>query len=590
MLAKLSTTTRCSRRPAVAVSVLAACAAGAAYAADPGPQKAHGVQTETPIKHVIVIIGENRTFDHVFGGYVPKHGQSILNLLSEGIIQADGSPGPNFAASQQFTTGPQSSYFISVSGAGKKSYMNLPAPTLNGAPAAPGTLAPPFIGLSEAELAAIEPSLEPADLFLLTTGATGAGGTTGPDPRIINGSNLPNGSFQLTGFDLPYDSYTGDTTHRFYQMWQQSDCNIANAISANPSGCLNDLYPFVITTYAGVKDEGGGTSLALYNMQSGDAPLLKSLADEYTIGDNYHQPAMGGTGIQHVFLGTGDDVFWSDGAGNPTAPPAAVIANPNPVATTNNQYTVDGRFSDCSNTVNPGVSPIVSFLATLPYTPAANCDGGHYYMLNNTNPGFLPNGQVDTAGITKGTTVPPSGVRTIGDALNEKGISWAYYGGAYQAAVNLANGSKNPLDAVGVAYCNICNFESYASSIMGDATQREAHIQDEVAFFTAVAQGILPAVAFVKPDGLLDGHPATSKLDLFEGMLQKILDTLDQNPKLMAETAVFITFDEGGGYYDSGYIQPLDFFGDGPRIPLIVVSPFSKGERSCTATTITCRS
>jgi phospholipase C len=30
-------------------------------------------------------------------------------------------------------------------------------------------------------------------------------------------------------------------------------------------------------------------------------------------------------------------------------------------------------------------------------------------------------------------------------------------------------------------------------------------------------------------------------------------------------------------HYDSGYIQPLDFFGDGPRIPLIIVSPFTKG-------------
>jgi phospholipase C len=38
-----------------------------------------------------------------------------------------------------------------------------------------------------------------------------------------------------------------------------------------------------------------------------------------------------------------------------------------------------------------------------------------------------------------------------------------------------------------------------------------------------------------------------------------------------------VTVDEGGGYFDSGYIQPVDFFGDGPRIPLIVVSPFSRG-------------
>src|ERR1700748_1326499 len=52
--------------------------------------------TTTPIKHVIVIIGENRSFDHVFATYQPVKGQSVWNLLSEGIVNADGTPGPNF--------------------------------------------------------------------------------------------------------------------------------------------------------------------------------------------------------------------------------------------------------------------------------------------------------------------------------------------------------------------------------------------------------------------------------------------------------------------------------------------------------------
>jgi phospholipase C len=60
-------------------------------------------------------------------------------------------------------------------------------------------------------------------------------------------------------------------------------------------------------------------------------------------------------------------------------------------------------------------------------------------------------------------------------------------------------------------------------------------------------------------------------------MVENIMDHLNAKPELMAETAFMITFDEGGGYYDSGYIQPIDFFGDGPRIPLIVVSNFTKG-------------
>jgi phospholipase C len=536
-------------------------------------------KTATPITHVIVVIGENRSFDHLYGTYVPKSGDSILNLLSEGIVHADGSPGRHFAAAKQYTTWAQTSYFIGVLRKNKSAYTTLPDPTLGGAPNQPSMTSPPFTGLSMAELAAIEPSLEPDDLFLLTTGATGAAGTTGPDSRITNDTSLPNGPFQLTGATLPYDSYTGDTAHRFYQMWQQSDCNIHNATEDNPTGCLNDLYPFVMTTYAGpTADHGGGTSMAFYNMQGEDAPLFKKLADEYTINDNYHQPGQGGTGIQHVFLGTGDDIFWSDGNGNPAVPPAAQIANPNPQLNTNNQYTVDGRFSNCSDVFNaPGVLPIVLYLDSLPYPVATNCGDAHYYMLNNTNPGFLPNGTIDTKGIAAGTSIPPSSVRTIGDALNEKSISWAYYGGAYNAAVNLANGSTNPLDAVGMAYCNICNFESYATSIMGDPTQRTTHIKDATDFYTAIGDGTLPSVSFVKPDGLLDGHPATSKVGLLEGMLRKILDTLDANPSLKAETALLITFDEGGGYYDSGSIQPLDFFGDGPRIPLIVVSPYSTG-------------
>ena len=58
--------------------------------------------------------------------------------------------------------------------------------------------------------------------------------------------------------------------------------------------------------------------------------------------------------------------------------------------------------------------------------------------------------------------------------------------------------------------------------------------------------------------------------------MKKIVDGVQSSPKLWKETAIFVTFDEGGGYYDSGYIQPLDFFGDGTRIPMIVVSPYTK--------------
>ena len=126
-------------------------------------------------------------------------------------------------------------------------------------------------------LAAFEPSLETADLGLRTTGASGQNNTFGLTPfpdfdnRVANYNNLPNGPFPLEGPNLPYDSYTGDTTHRLFETWQQSDCSIQNVTPKDPSGCLNDLYPFLITnrtnqidpsdTPPAIDDNGGGNSM-----------------------------------------------------------------------------------------------------------------------------------------------------------------------------------------------------------------------------------------------------------------------------------------------------------------------------------------
>ena len=112
---------------------------------------------------------------------------------------------------------------------------------------------------------------------------------------------------------------------------------------------------------------------------------------------------------------------------------------------------------------------------------------------------------------------------------------------------------------------------------MTNAAERTKHLKDTSDFYAAIADGDLPAVSYVKPSGFVDGHPASSKLILFEGFVKKIVDAVQANPKLWDETAIMVTFDEGGGYWDSGYVQPLDFFGDGTRIPMIVVSPYSVG-------------
>jgi phospholipase C len=558
--------------------VLLAMVAGSPVAAD-DDRDGHG--TATPIKHVIILIGENRTFDNIYGMYRPHHGQSVSNLLSKGIVNGSGMTVLNTKAQQSFIQQPYpSKYFIDFHATtGRTPYPILPQPNTAYVPTAPGPLSQgqgPFdSSVADSQLPRIEPSFEFEDLGLLRTGASGLPMFT-EDTRIGNASNLPNGEFQITGASLSYDTYTGDMVHRLFHMWQQSDCSRANATPDNPSGCLNDLYPFVGVAR---NDGSGSNAMGFYNMDNGDAPVMKRLADEYTLNDNYHQPVMGGTAVQHTMIGTADAIPWDTFMGQ-MAPPVASVADPDPLSSTNVAFQRDKTWTNCSDLTQPGIPAIVNYLGTLPWHPASNCAAGRYYMINNMSPGFLPNGVIDSANILTGAKVPPSALRTIGDALNEKHISWAYFGGGFNAAVRVANGSTDPVDRLtGGNYCDICNPFSYATSIMGDATQRAAHIKDAIDFFEGLNEGQLPAVSFVKPDSLVDGHPASSKLDLFEAMTENIVDKLKAHPELFRDTVLFVTFDEGGGYWDSGFIQPLDFFGDGPRIPLVAVSPYARGGR-----------
>jgi len=155
-------------RLGVAAAALGAFTASAG-AADPD-KSADRTPTTTPIKHVIVVIAENSSFDHAFGTFRPHDDQHIANLLSKGIVNADGTPGPNFKKAAQFTVSPQPLYFISAPDGSKTPYTTLPPPDLNGVPlSASDAKPPPFATVAAAQAA--EPSLEPEDAVLLTTGA-----------------------------------------------------------------------------------------------------------------------------------------------------------------------------------------------------------------------------------------------------------------------------------------------------------------------------------------------------------------------------------------------------------------------------------
>jgi phospholipase C len=621
-------------------------------------QTDNDIKTTSPIKHVIVIIGENRSYDHVFATYVPKSGQTTMNLLSEGIIKADGTPGPNFEKAHQ-----RAAVDLGEKRGGDPFLMSppkldfggdvLPAPLVGGAKDS-------YIPNDSISLAEASENGLPANYYqFLVSGGTGLTSDT-PDTRITNVNDLPAGPFQLTNKKLfDYNAYAASPVHRFYQMWQQLDCSREHITEENGSGCNAKLFSWVEVTVGagtnglaqpanfdinylpGAKTTGeGSTALGFYNVQQGDVPYFKSLADTYAMSDNFHQSVEGGTGANHIMFGHGDMIFFSDGEGHAKEPPHNVtvdpgtpnagkvdeVENPNPAAGTNNWYSEDGygggsfgspsfgggSYSNCADPTQNGVSSVVKYLQSLPRPVDPHCEVGHYYLLNNYNPGYFGQGEnafTDESPDNTVFTIPPSSVPSIGDTLLKHDISWKYYGDQWNdyAGVGIPNqalcnppalvkncfipedkyqinygaaGSANPLGqniTNADEYCNICNPFQYDTSIMANAKVREAHIQDTLNLYADIANNSLPAVSIVKPSGFVDGHPSSSKLNLFEGFVQKIVEAVQANPKLWAETAIFITEDEGGGYYDSGYVQPLDFFGDGTRIIFLAVSPFSKG-------------
>jgi phospholipase C len=607
-----------------------------AYAA-PGHNTTKGdSSTATPIKHVIVIVGENRSFDHLFATYVPKAGETVNNLLSEEIVKADGTPGPNYSRSAQFSADITGSTSFQLSPTNKKTqYATLPAP-LNGGPtnvcANNG-----MCTLGDARSSEDGLSVPPFTYYeSLLIGGSGLTGRV-PDSRISGVhstppySTLPAGPFQITNTTtFAYNSYANSPVHRFYQMWQQEDCDVSHATPANPSGCLADLFtwtevtvgsnvngkkqptPFCTDYAPGCATTGeGSTAMAFYNMQQGDVPYTKQLADNYAFSDNYHQPVMGGTGFDEIMLFFGDAIWFKDQNGNLVPPnandasggmtafggPVNEIEDPNPVAGTNNWWKQDGyggfgsngqagqsgvfgggSYSNCSDTSQPGVGPIVAYLTSLGINP--NCEHGHYYLLNNYNPGYFGDGTnayTDANPNNTPFTIPPTSQRSIGDVLLENNISWKSYNDQWDRYLTdkyqLNYGKVGPQSD---QYCNICNGFQYQTQIMTNAAVRTAHITDTDQLYKDIKNGKLPAVSFVKPSGWVDGHPASSKWDLFEGFVKKIVDLVQSKPDLWSTTAIFVTVDEGGGYYDSGYVQPLDFFGDGTRIPLMVVSPYTK--------------
>jgi len=161
----------------------------------------------------------------------------------------------------------------------------------------------------------------------------------------------------------------------------------------------------------------------------------------------------------------------------------------------------------------------------------------------------------DSEGISK--NVPPCfDFLTEGDLLTEAGIPWAYY-----AATQYQNGyAWSAYDAV--------------RHIREDEEAWREHIFPVDEFVRQAALGLLPPVTWVTPRFELSDHPEYSMCH-GENWTTEIVNAVMNGPS-WEDTAIFLTWDDYGGFYDHVPPPQVDDFGFGIRVPLLVISPYAR--------------
>jgi phospholipase C len=162
--------------------------------------------------------------------------------------------------------------------------------------------------------------------------------------------------------------------------------------------------------------------------------------------------------------------------------------------------------------------------------------------------------------------LPPQSMPTIGDRLDEKAVSWAWYAGGWKDAV-----AGHPPASFQFHHQSFVYFAKFA-----DGTEaRKQHLKDEKHLIAGIAAGDLPAVVFYKPVGVDNQHPGYANLVAGDTKVAEILRALEKSD-LWDSTVAIITYDENGGFWDHVSPPAGDRWGPGARVPTIIVSPYAK--------------
>jgi phospholipase C len=354
--------------------------------------------------------------------------------------------------------------------------------------------------------------------------------------------DLPNRPFRIDAppINLPLSVATRDLIHKFYPQQEQIN------------GGANNRFVAV--------SDAGALTMGYYD---GSKLPMWQWAREYTLADHFFMGAFGDSFLNH---------FWLVCACTP-------IDRDAPAA---RRAQLDER----------------GWLKRKPGSPGSVLDGppefvaGEFtqdgYALTTAYPPYQPTRVPPDAGGDpryagrSGYTLPPQSMKTIGDTLSAKGVSWVWYSGAWNVA--LKDGMQEPAATRGVIYNNepgapyfVAHHQpfNYFARFAPGTAERERHLKDYTDLVAGIERGELPQVVFYKPQGTFNEHPGNTDVMSGDIHISELLAKIRAGP-LWASTAIIVTYDENGGFWDHVPPPKGDRWGPGTRIPAIIISPFAK--------------
>jgi acid phosphatase len=401
------------------------------------------------------------------------------------------------------------------------------------------------------------------------------GGVTAPGITPVvtqaQSAHLANAPFSIehaftaqSGAVLTTSTVTRDLVHRFFENQMQID------------GGKNDGFA--------AWGDSGGLALGHYDTSR---TSLSALAKAYVLADNFFQGAFGSSFLNHQYLICACAPQYPNADASPAKPSISVLEKD-----AAGGYTA--RLKLAPNSPPSALDGAPVFVKTGNITPANYFGDGKFYAVNTMQPPYQPSGNgpaADDAAYRyanplNATTLPPQTELNIGDLLDAKRIPWAWYAGAWEAA--LADGMRpagTPRSAIYAPYTPEGSpdfqphhqpFNYYANfDPEKHAAARAAHLKDYRNLVDDSAAGRLPSVVFYKPQGNLNQHAGYASIADGDAHIADLVAQLQAGPQ-WKNMVIIITYDEFGGAWDHVPPPKGDLLGPGTRIPAIIISPYAK--------------